>query len=114
MNVNNLLSVNNLFAAVSLIAGLAAGGVALFYRNPISLAKLVTGGTGPETAPVPAPVSIPSLKSANKYQLYLFVSEFLRRSKLTRNLPSDTHLSDYEFYRIIYKLIRQPVTNENS
>lgn len=97
---------NIFFAAISLLTGMAGAGVAMLWKSPAVLAAAASS----EAAMMGGgPVLPSSLASANKYQLYLFVSEFLWRSKMTRNLTSDTELSDYEFYRIIYKLVK-PMT----
>lgn len=99
---------NFFFAATGLLVGVVGGGVAFFMQLPAPPVAVLTGGQSTQPQPML------SLVAANKYQLYLFVSEFLRRSSLTQPLDRDTVLSDYEFYRIVYKLVKPMAEKKNA
>lgn len=89
---------NVFFAATGLIFGLAGAGVALYWEGHVASAVKNASNTEHHGGS-PAPLLI------NKYQLYLFVAEFLRLSNNTS--PSTAqNLTPFEFYRIIFKLIK--------
>lgn len=89
------------FASISLVLGVGGALFAILSNRPdVSVVALTTGG-GASGAP--------ALQTANKYQLYLFVSEFLRGSDLALPRSGDAGLTHFEFYRIVYKLVKPMV-----
>lgn len=91
-NIN--ISMNVFFAATGLIIGMVGAATALHWQgNSTSTQGPKIGGGS---------------TLINHYQMYLFISEFLRLSGRTKPSASQ-ELSHFEFYRIIFKIIKPVV-----
>lgn len=106
---------NVFFASTGIIFGLAGAGVALWkgysqeeHGQGQHGHGIINSNTNPK---VGGGDTLPPIW-INKYQLYLFVAEFLRLSNNTKTHPSQ-QLSHFEFYRIIFKLIK-PIVDVSS
>lgn len=101
---------NIVFAATGLLMGVVGAGVALVWHGAdVSEdrdAKVGGAGVQENAAVVSPPIML------NKYQVYMFLSEFLRMSHMTKPCADDLEdqLSHFEFYRIIYKLVKPMAT----
>lgn len=93
---------NIFFAACGIVLGVAAAGSAMLLSGRKKTVSIAMGGGRVMEVPV----------QINKYQLYLFLAEFLTKAGHTK--PQGDTLTPYEFYRITHKLINAVQSRQKS